>query len=537
VVLVIASAVLVAAADTWHVAAANRSARAQLETGAPAVLTTGAGSAKALLAATHQLDPTERQMLPVVLVAPTNLGVTVLATHPMPAAAMARWGWPQGRPTTAMLARLDPRLPASITLTGSRVDVRLGSVTIRGGEPSDLYLDVVSSDGVPGSYDLGPLPRRSGPVDLHQSIMCEKGCRWQGFSVVRALTDTAGQYGRIDVDSVAVSGSQPVTIGGASAWHSSTPAGTSAQVRALTDGLTHAPVVASGQLPPDTLLHLDPLAGDGFTIRFFDTGDKVSVQHDDVPPAIPAMTTRPATGSTPTVTFDGGRLDGAEQLFLRVGTVPVMPGVTGNAALADIDIVARLADKPVSATTYQVWLADSSPGNIARERSALGRLGVPVYGVRTIAGRESSLAATGSVLSLQVGLVSGVIGILVAVGVLLITTITTLRSRRYDVAALELSGISRRTTQAALVGEAVTLSVAGTVVGMLCGVAGGRLLLRAAPFLTGGSAFPAHRTFTAWWVAGTVLAATLAVLVAVSWVIGLAVARSATPDVVRGEIG
>jgi hypothetical protein len=461
--------------------------------------------------------------------------MSLLATHPAQAAALAGWGWPHDRPSPTRLAELTPRLPATITLTGESIDVHLSSVTVRGGDPSDLYVDLVR-DGSPASYDLGTLPRQGGTVDFHQTILCQQGCRWQGFTVVRALTDSAGQYGRIDVDSVTVGAdATPVDIGPAPNWHGSTPVGTAEQVRDLTTGLSAPPVTDPDTLPPNTLLVVQARAGTGFTMRFFDTGAKVSALHGDVPYAIPALTTKPTTDSTPTRSFDAGRLDGAPQLFTRVGTVAVMPGVPGNAALADIDIVARLGDRPVSSTTYQVWLADPAPRNITRVTAALTRLGVPVYGVRTIDSRETSLARTGPALSLQLGLISGAIGLLVGLGVLLITTVTTLRSRRYDVAALELSGVSRRVTRASLVGEGLALSVVGTVVGTACGVAGGRLLLRAAPFLTGGASFAAHRTFTAWWLVASVLVGTCALLVSVAALIGSAVVRSAPPAVVRQE--
>jgi putative ABC transport system permease protein len=483
--------------------------------------------------------------VPVVVVTPPNLGVATLATHPAQAAALARWGWPHAAPDSATLARLDPRLPAPLILTGGWVEVHLAGVVLQGGEPSDIDLDVVSADGTPGSYDLGALPLHATSVVLRQSIPCQLGCRWQGLTLVRGLTDSAPQYGSIDVAGLTMDRSKPmssngvvartVDIGPAAAWHSGTPAGTAEAVQGLATGLTRKPVVASDRLPPNTLLVVQARGGPGFRLRYFSAGDPVSVLHGDVPVSVPALTTVASQGRTPLTTFDAARLDGGTHLFTSVGQVSAMPGVPGNAALADIDILARLADRPVNFASYQVWLADPSPANVARRSAALARLGVPVLGVRTIQARESALRDAGAPQSLRLGLISGAVGLLIALGVLLITTVTTLRSRRYDVAALRLSGVPPSLARTSLVGEGIALSVIGTVVGTACGILGGRLLLRAAPFLTGGSAFPAERTFTAWWVVVAVLLGTVALLVVLSWLIAVAVVHRAQPAIVRED--
>ncbi len=94
-------------------------------------------------------------------IVPPNVGVSVLAMPPAGAAAVAQWGWADDRPSAKDLARLDPQLPAPIILTGASVDVRLSDVAVRGGK---LVRPVPghgrTPTGVPGSYDLGPLPRR-----------------------------------------------------------------------------------------------------------------------------------------------------------------------------------------------------------------------------------------------------------------------------------------------------------------------------------------------------------------------------------------
>src|SRR6185312_5018022 len=114
VLLVVSVSALVLAADCWHVAALNRTARAGREVGAPAVLHVSAASAHVVEAATAKLDPSGKRVVAVAKVVPPNVGVSVLAMRPASAATMATWSWSDDRPAARMVARLAPPLPPTI---------------------------------------------------------------------------------------------------------------------------------------------------------------------------------------------------------------------------------------------------------------------------------------------------------------------------------------------------------------------------------------------------------------------------------------
>jgi hypothetical protein len=533
----------VAVADCWQVARDNRSARAAVEVGAPAVLHVAAGSMRQLSDATTQLDPSGRRVVPTAQIVPPNVGVSLLAMPPTGAAAVADWGWPDDRPSARDLARLDPHLPAPITLTGGSVDVQLSGVTVRGGKLSDLYLDVVDAAGTPVSYDLGPLPRAAGTVQLRRPIPCERGCRWQGLTVVRALTDSSPQLTSLQVDAVRVGASSavdgaagaggiPVDLGPATSWRSSTAALATAEQLAQLDAAV--PPVSDLTEPPAYALARVTSVGTGLHLHSYSAGDRIGMVHGDVPLQIPALTSSVQTvPGQPAHTFTAGRLDGVTQAYVSVGGLASVPSLLGASALVDLDVVARLADRPNSSTSYAVWLADGSTANVRRQTDALARMDIRVSSVQTEAGRVEQLDRSGAVWSLRLGLVAAVAGVLVAMAVLVIGVITTLRSRRYDLAALGLAGVPRRVGIDATVGEQVVLSALGSAVGAVCGIVGGRLLFRVAPYLAGGVGYPGSRIFTAWLLATAAWLAVLVVLVAVSVAAAWQVIRRAVPSVVR----
>jgi putative ABC transport system permease protein len=541
VLLVVAVSALVASADCWQVARDNRSARASVEVGAPAVLTARATSVRQLATATQQIDPTGRRMAPVAQIVPPNVGVSMLAVRPAAAAGLAQWGWAGDGPSRQELARLDPPLPAPIELKGGSVDVRLSALDVQGGKPSDLYLDVVDPDGNPSSFDLGPVPvGRTPALALRRAIDCVRGCRWEGLTVVRALTDNPGQQSSLHIDSVTMHAGEdpaagdgtPVELGPASSWRgSSAPVATKDQLSQLHSALAlRAPLLD----PPSYALADVQSDGAGLTLTTYSGGDRAGMLHGDVPLRIPALTAgvERLPGQTAN-TFTAGRLDGLTQTYRSVGTVAAVPGLPGSAGVVDIDLLARLSDRPSSSTTYQVWLADGSPANVKRQTTALGQHGIGVTAIHTTAERAAELNDTGSVWSLRLGLVAGVAGVLVAMAVLVIGVITSLRSRRYDVAALGVSGVSQRITAGATVGEQLALSGIGSLVGALCGVIGSRLLFRAAPYLAGGNGYTLSRVFTAWVLASLAWVVVLILLVLVSLACGRQVMRGAVPAVVR----
>ena len=135
-IITVACALLVFAVDAWTVAGRNRTARAEVEAGAPVVLGVDATSPKALRDALLDIDPKGRFATPVVTVSSvTAAGPRTTAVEPEAFARIARWAGAAGVPKPDDLAQLTPPPVAPVRLTGDRVEVQ-ATVTARG-HPED----------------------------------------------------------------------------------------------------------------------------------------------------------------------------------------------------------------------------------------------------------------------------------------------------------------------------------------------------------------------------------------------------------------
>ena len=105
-----ACALLVFAVDAWSVADRNRTTRAELEAGAPVVLTVDADSSLALRQAVLDIDPDGTFATPVVTVSSlTEVGPRTNSVEPAAFARIARWGDDDpGRPASKALTSITP---------------------------------------------------------------------------------------------------------------------------------------------------------------------------------------------------------------------------------------------------------------------------------------------------------------------------------------------------------------------------------------------------------------------------------------------
>jgi hypothetical protein len=165
-IITVACALLVFAVDAWTVAGRNRTARAEVEAGAPVVLGVDAASPKALRDAVLDIDPHGRFATPVVTVSSvTAAGPRTTAVEPEAFVRIARWAGAAGLPKADALARLRPPPVAPIRLTGDRVEVH-ARVTAQGIPrfsrdpvphlaPIRLVLGVETPDGLVHPVSLG----------------------------------------------------------------------------------------------------------------------------------------------------------------------------------------------------------------------------------------------------------------------------------------------------------------------------------------------------------------------------------------------
>ena len=522
VLLCVASALAVAAADEWRVSARNRSVRAGAEAGASVALTVRAANVKALRDAVAAADPAGRYATPVVIQRPPDSSPAVVAMQPASFARIAEWGWPRDRPTAAMTAALSPALPKPISLTGTSMQLRLTNESLSrrklvdGGSPAPAFLLALlrRTSGRDVYVRLGPLPAGNHEsVALSASIPCADGCRLAQLTVFRSTTDTGG----IQFDATITglyAGTRGalgrVSLGTAADWGEATP-----ETPAI-DG--SAERISLGD------------AGGGLDLSFFYSGAPEVLQHLAVPIAVPALT----AGDVPSDLDRQGNLyerniDAVPTAFRAVGHLAFVPGDIGPAVLVDIDLAAAVAAPTLADSATAVWLGADDP---ARERAfvaALERHGVSVISRDTAAQHRATLAASAPAWAMQVALVAALLAVLIAAFLILISATMSRRERAGDASALGLVGVDRATLRRATLLEHLVAVVAAVVVGTAVGVVGAQLALPATPIFLARLETPGIVRYAAW---GSILLAaayTLAALVVASVATSLALARRIAP--------
>ena len=115
----------------------------------------------------------------------------------------------------------------------------------------------------------------------------------------------------------------------------------------------------------------------------------------------------------------------------------------------------------------EVWLSRNDPGAEKARYAPAGQGRVSVSRRETRGQLERVYAGDGAVLALRLLLVCGAAAVVVAVGALLVAAYVGRRQRAYEVAALRVVGVRRRTVRAMLLRE----NVGTVVVALACGAA------------------------------------------------------------------
>ncbi len=525
--LCVATALIVSAADQWRVSDRNRSVRAGADIGASVVLTVHTPSAGTLSSAVAAADPDGRYATPVVAQRPVN-GPPVLAVEPSSFARVAAWGWDRDRPAPALMSGLRPQRPRPISFTGTSLQLRLSvdlkrepdpAADIVPPHPSPVFLLVSlrRSDGEAVDAKLGPLPEGTGrPAMLSTAVACESTCRLSQIGLLRTNGDGeliefaaringayAGNAGQL----------QHVDLGSAAQWAEATQETTNSQ------GMQQ--------------IHVDSVRG-SLTLSGQNSGALATVQHLAAPIALPAV----VAGAVPDDRDDRGYLsdngiDGIATPYKPIGTLPLLPGAGGPAFLVDLDTAAALATGGLGDSTAAVWLSADDP---ARERTlsaALAQHGVSVVSRDSAARHRATLAATAPAWAMQFALVTALLAVVIAAVLIVIAASTSRRTRRYDMSALELVGVGRRTLRRALLVEQAVVTIVGVAVGTVVGVIGAHLALPSVPIFLVDADQPVVLRPVVW--GSVVLAAVLALvaLSVVSTLVGLQMLRQVAPDRLR----
>ena len=527
-IITVACALLVFAVDAWTVAGRNRTSRAEVETGAPVVLSVDAGSSLALRRALLDIDPRGSFATPVVTVASaTETGPKTTAVEPAAFARIARWGGDDRRPTRAEIAHLTSRRPGPVRVTGDRVEVRatfratgvspvLGGPEPPLGGPVSLALGLADADGVAHQVDLGPLHEGTGIY--RGTVGCLRGCELEQVVVNRTFGDFVDAEVDLSVTALLAgrSGSlAPVDLDteGADAWQAVPTRLDMPNVSAVFEGQT---------------LHL---GGTSFgTPMVAQRGDHpvhpVALLAGDVPrlPPVPGRAGLFVTGKD---------LGIGETAYAVAGRLPRVPRSGGRGVLVDLAALVAGQSAAPAQTSYEVWLASGDP---VRERYLTARLadhGISVLGRDTVGDHVAALASEGPSLALRLALLAGLVAVVLSAAVLVVGVATSGASRARDLAGLRVVGVPAATVRRASVREHLVVAVLGVLAGLTLGLLAAQAALPEIPlFATQARVLPLVLR-PAWGAVLVTAVGCLLLLGAVSVVVGRALAASAVPARLR----
>ena len=517
-VLAVATCLLLVGVQAWTVAERNRVERSGAETGAEVVLQVQAPGSRELLDAVREADPDGRYAMAAVAVTSSNQEARLVAVDSTRADRVLDWGSPGVAPTSVRSV-LHPALTDPVRLRPGRLEVTVDQQQVS--SPSPLRLTArLDHEGGSDRVDLGELQRGSHRYSAQLPAGCTPavGCRLAALAVDHPSVDFDQATATLLVQSVAL---------------------------APADGGPTVPLVDSFRIPDAWRAGAPTVGGPTVVLR---PGQDLRVQvhapgglfaeivHGDSPEPLPALTgrgisTSPEDAGSPVGETTG--LSGSATWYLTTHPVRYLPRAGDDAVLVDLDLALRLSEDNSTVGDRQVWLSRDDPAAERALRASLKTHGVTVHGRETRAAREKVYAGDGAVLALRLLLVCGAAAVVVAVGALLVAAYVGRRQRAYEVAALRVVGLRRRTVRGLLLRENVGTVLVALACGSLAALVATWVVLPALPQFDDPSAFVAVRyapDVPAGWAAVGGLGL---ILVAVGLAVAALQLRSGRPDRLR----
>ena len=460
--MVLATAITLAtfAVSAWTVGHANEQRVADLEVGAPTVLTVGVPAGKDLGTLVGRADPGGRQAAVVdsyTSFSSGNAGLTTLAVDPERFARVAAWPAVHGEPSPASLAaRLAPQPSAPVVLTGSavRVTVKVSDLSLPGAQ--------LSADVTTGSspVSLGALPAH-GTATLTGSLTgCP--CVLQDLDISPPTT----ALGSPVMGSVTFTGWQ---VQDGSGWVPASP---------------HALTPASAWRPGHADQPADQLQAGAAGLSWqFDSHPRQDAVLDSAnrPALLPAVISASMLGRGQTQVTGVG-LDGSPVGLQVISAATAVPGAPTSGVIVDRTYAELAAGEDLARATQQVWVTDGAQHTI---ESRLRADGVDITSVRNAGAVAAGFARQGPALASVLFLADAAAATLLAAGAAVLDLYLSARRRRYEYAALSASGVPRRTLRRAVLTELALVLGFGGVIGVVTGVIAAMLTLHSVPeFLT-----------------------------------------------------
>jgi putative ABC transport system permease protein len=512
----VALSITVFAVINWADARHNRSLRALNSAGAHTVLIVHPGAGvDDLRTAVDRADPSGQSMA----VAYTNVD----GLPPLIAVDTARFAsvgaWVRGNapvPLRSVLDRLAARRPAPVTVAGTRL--RLHVDLIR--HPSrSVHLTVTLSplDHQQTVRTVGPLAPGIGSYDISLPSACTSVCQIAGLGLTAGAPDTLGTSGAHVSEIDAVIGA---SVRSDRRWRPVTSFGDHSRWRG--DGRGPVTIGAAG----------GSLAID---VRQVSGSVWPSAVSAAIPTVLPA-----AVGSAQAAVEEGNQIHSIEAVGLDRQSVFVdgviravtLPQVDRNGVMVDFGTALAAMRQSVAATTqYQVWLSSRAPSDID---ARLARR--HVYVVRRIRSStyRAALDDSGPAFADSLFLIAALAAVVLAIGATTAARVVSVRRRGYELAALEVVGVSPRTLRRATAAEQGCVFAIGLIVGLAAGLIGSRLALSSTPVFVDTSTGPPLVFGLPWALLAALTAALVIIFVLVSLVIARVVGRAAGPSQLRG---
>jgi hypothetical protein len=437
----------------WAVNERNDTVLARAQVGAPYVIDVSPPLGTDLSSLVARADPTGRHASPVIQY--ESNGVVTMAVDPSSWGAVATW--PGSKPRD-LAALLDPPSPDPVVLAGSEVqlDVVIDHVSPPG---STLVMDVDARDATaPTPLTLGVPPPKGRFVATASLPGCP--CLLQDLTVEpppSAFGAGPSASGSMRIVGIA---SRP---GSGGRW-------ASVSSRVANPGRWSSDGTPGSVRPGEGGLQWD-FAAPG-------TGADAVLAPVDRPSPLPAVAASALSGGhTGPKTVAG--LDGHDLGVDVNSVVPTVPGSPADGVVVDLQYATLAAGTFISSeANQQVWVSSGSVGIV---ESRLRQLGVGILGVSSQAATRSVLGRQGPGLARVLFLAEAGVAAALAAGGAILGLYISARRRRYEYAALAVSGLSKRSLLLSLVSEQLIVVVFGLVVGVATGVAAVAIALRAVP--------------------------------------------------------
>jgi putative ABC transport system permease protein len=469
IVLATAFSLAAFAFAAWSVGQRNYQLVASARVGAPDVLTVDVPPGRTLSAIVAKADPSGRLATAVdtyIGVSGGTAGEYTIGVDPAGFARIA--SWPRQVSLSrirALTGELSPPAAAPIVLSGDalRVTVDVSKLSIAG---EQLYANF-SPGASPVTF--GSLPKR-GTVTLTGSLA---GCPCVLQSL--ALTLPGGQlaYGG---SSARVSGKltiSAVDIRQHGQWLPAAPARDLDSAATWRDETAGEPAQSASTATggPNGLV---------WTIADVPSAHDPTLGVADIPSPLPAIVAGPV--ATPgQQLFTGNGLNGSAVQMRALAGLPWVPGAPANGVIVDRRYAELASGGNLSVASQQVWLA---AGALPLIRPKLLARGVRILSVSSTGAVTAQLKRQGPALASALFLSDAAAAALLAAGAAILGLYASARRRRYEYAAMEASGVRRRTLRSALLIELAVVLGFGVLVGAATGLAAARFVLRSVPEFT-----------------------------------------------------